>query len=42
MADSTVLNTLSSIVRGGAPLILAAIGETFTERVGIVNLSLDG
>src|SRR5258708_4057254 len=42
MADSTVLNTLSSIVRGGAPLILAAIGETFTERAGIVNLSLDG
>ncbi len=33
---------LAGILRSAAPLVLAAIGETFTERVGVVNLSLDG
>ncbi|MEP7288820.1 MAG: ABC transporter permease [Chloroflexota bacterium] len=42
MADDTLINTLAGIVRSGAPLILAATGETFTERAGVVNLSLDG
>ena len=42
MADDTFVNTLSSVVRTGTPLVLAAIGETFTERAGVVNLSLDG
>src|SRR5512142_410365 len=42
MADQTLVNTLVDIVRNGSPLVLAAIGETFTERAGVVNLSLDG
>ncbi len=43
MANETpFINTLSGIVRTGAPLVLAAIGETFTERAGVINLSLDG
>ncbi len=42
MADSTVINDLAGIVRSGAPLVLAAVGETFTERGGVVNLALDG
>jgi simple sugar transport system permease protein len=42
MANDAVLNTLASIIRSGAPLILAATGETFTERAGVVNLALDG
>jgi general nucleoside transport system permease protein len=42
MADQTFVNDLSGIVRSGAPLVLAAIGETFTERAGVVNLALDG
>src|SRR4051812_19982805 len=42
MADQTVVNELAGVVRNGAPLLLAAIGETFTERAGIVNLALDG
>jgi simple sugar transport system permease protein len=39
---NTLANELASLLRSGAPLILAALGETFTERVGVVNLSLDG
>ncbi len=33
---------LSSIVANATPLMIASIGETITERVGVVNLSLDG
>ena len=34
--------TLASIVAAAAPLVFAAVGETITERAGVVNLSLDG
>ncbi len=34
--------TLASIIAAAAPLILAVLGETLTERAGIINLSLDG
>jgi simple sugar transport system permease protein len=40
--DDVLINQIAGLVRSGAPLILAAIGETFTERVGVVNLSLNG
>ena len=36
------LNTLSSVVANATPLVIASIGETITERVGVINLSLDG
>lgn len=32
----------AAIVAMAAPLILAALGETLTEKAGVVNLSLDG
>lgn len=41
MGDELIAN-LASIVRFATPLILASIGETITERAGVVNLSLDG
>jgi simple sugar transport system permease protein len=42
MSDSQLIQELAGILRSAAPLVLAAVGETFTERVGVVNLSLDG
>ena len=33
---------IASIVAGAAPLVLAALGETISERAGVINLSLDG
>jgi general nucleoside transport system permease protein len=41
MSDA-LLNTLNSIVANATPLVIAGIGETITERAGVVNLSLNG
>ncbi len=38
--DVTIL--LASVVAGAAPIVMAALGETITEKSGIINLSLDG
>ena len=37
-----VILLLANVVSNAAPLIFATLGETFTERAGIINLSLDG
>ncbi len=34
--------TFNSIVAAAAPLIIAAMGETITEKSGVINLSLEG
>jgi simple sugar transport system permease protein len=34
--------TLAGILSAGAPLVMATLGETLTERAGVINLSLDG
>ncbi len=34
--------TLASIIAAATPLIFATIGETITERAGVINLSLEG
>lgn len=38
--DVTIL--LAGVVAGAAPIVLATLGETVTEKAGIINLSLDG
>lgn len=38
--DLTIL--LAGVVAGAAPILLATLGETLTEKAGIINLSLDG
>ena len=40
--DPFIINTLASIVATAAPLIYAGVGETLTEKSGVINLSLDG
>jgi simple sugar transport system permease protein len=42
MTDFNFTILLASIVAGAAPIVLAAVGETLTEKVGVINLSLDG
>lgn len=32
----------AGVIAGAAPVLLATIGETITEKAGIINLSLDG
>jgi simple sugar transport system permease protein len=34
--------TIAAVLIAGAPLVLATLGETLTEKAGIINLSLDG
>jgi simple sugar transport system permease protein len=38
--DPTIL--VAGVIAGGAPIVFAALGETITEKAGIINLSLDG
>jgi simple sugar transport system permease protein len=40
--NEELINLLSSLVATATPLVIAGIGETITERAGVVNLSLDG
>ena len=40
--DSTMLTSIAGMLALAAPLIFAVIGETLTEKAGIINLSLNG
>lgn len=42
MNNTPFLNTLNSIVANATPLVIASLGETITERAGMINLSLNG
>jgi ABC-type uncharacterized transport system permease subunit len=42
MDDLNITILLTSILAGAAPIVLAAVGETITEKAGVINLSLDG
>ena len=33
---------LAATIRGAAPILLAALGETFVERSGLLNLGVEG
>ena len=36
------ITTLSSVLSASAPLIFAVLGETLSERAGVINLSVEG
>jgi simple sugar transport system permease protein len=41
--DATFLvQTLATVVAAATPVVLASIGETISEKAGVINLSLDG
>jgi len=42
MSGEMILLGLAGVIEAGAPIVLAAIGETLTERAGVINLSLNG
>jgi simple sugar transport system permease protein len=42
MRDPQLLIDLAAVLASSAPLIFATMGETITERAGVINLSLDG
>jgi ABC-type uncharacterized transport system permease subunit len=42
METSFLVQTLATIVAASTPVILASIGETISEKSGVINLSLDG
>jgi ABC-type uncharacterized transport system permease subunit len=42
METDFLIQTLSSIVAASAPIVLASVGETISEKSGVINLSLDG
>ncbi len=42
MDTTLILLTLASMLADSAPLVFAVVGETLSEKAGVVNLSLDG
>lgn len=42
METDFLIQTLSTIVAASTPVVLASIGETISEKSGVINLSLDG
>lgn len=42
MENNPILIGLAGVLAAAAPVIFAAIGETFAERAGVLNLSLNG
>lgn len=40
--DSSLANSIASIFAWAGPVIFAVMGETITERAGVMNLSLNG
>ena len=42
MIELNITILCAGVVAGAAPILLATLGETITEKAGLINLSLDG
>jgi ABC-type uncharacterized transport system permease subunit len=42
MLELNLTILFAGVIAGAAPIVLAAVGETITEKAGLINLSLDG
>jgi len=42
METNTLLIGLAGVLAAAAPILIAVIGETLTERAGVINLSMNG
>ena len=42
MVNTELIAVLASVLLQATPLMIAVLGETLTERAGVINLSLDG
>ncbi|MFH2101806.1 MAG: ABC transporter permease [Chloroflexota bacterium] len=42
MDTNTILIGLAGVLAGAAPVLFAVIGETISERAGVINLSMNG
>src|SRR3546814_1024163 len=42
MAEALVLAWAAAMIRSATPLLLALLGETMTQRVGVINLGIEG
>ncbi|HEX5681555.1 MAG TPA: ABC transporter permease [Desulfobacterales bacterium] len=42
MIEFDVAIIMAGVIAGAAPIVMATLGETLTEKAGVVNLSLDG
>jgi len=42
MIEFNITILCAGVVAGAAPILLATLGETITEKAGLINLSLDG
>jgi len=42
LPSNVILLGLAGVITAGAPIVLASIAETFSEKAGVINLSLNG
>ena len=42
MDSTTLIIGLASVLAAAAPVVFAVIGETISERAGVINLSMNG
>jgi ABC-type uncharacterized transport system permease subunit len=42
MDSTTLVVGLGGVLATAAPIVVATVGETFAERAGVINLSVNG